>query len=145
MLEIRNILHIKCHERFFALYDGNGAVINLIIMVFVSKHIFARCSPDRVNDDIRPEILDVNTGFRFDAEIPRQLAAAPHETIIAVDDENRLRQFLNRIIHHFVQIPHDIAAITRKPVRPVKTAFARKSREDKPNHGSDRRNVDIVA
>ena len=68
----------------------------------------------------------------------------PGDTPLGIDDDDRLRQTLNRKVCHLIDIAHDIAAVCVKSSLTRTAALACKERDEQPDDESDGRNVSVV-
>ena len=140
----RHILNIKGHELRLMRCGLHRTVPDLKVAVLVGKDVFAVLPPDRINDDARPDILEIRSLLRLGAGILLHSVVAPLDAPVVREDNHRLRQFLRRIIHHLADIFHDIAAIALKAPRTIRTAFTGKGSQRQPNHAGNRGDISVI-
>ena len=124
---------------------GHRPVADLIVAVLVGKDVLADRAPDGTDDDIGPDILDIRVLLRLLAGILRHALIAPLDAPLLIDDQDALRQVLDGVVHHLIEVAHDIAAVALKAARPVVAALLHEERKAEPDDKGDRSDEIVVA
>ena len=114
-------------------------------MVLIGEDVLADRPPDRPDDDGGPDILDIRILLRLRAGVFRHALIAPLDAPFLIDDQDALRQVLDGVIHHLVEVAHDVAAVALKAPRAVVAALLREEGEAEPDDEGDRGDEMIVA
>ena len=144
LLVFRPILDVERHEPLDVVRRHDRAIANLVIVRVMGEDILAGSPPNRLQDDPRPEILERKARLGRLPQIILHGAVRPRNAPFGIDDDDRLRQALDREIRHLAHVAHDIAAVSLERAMTRQAALTRKERDEQPDDESDRRNVGIV-
>ena len=142
--KLRFILDIERHQRIHL--RRHNAMVDMVGTPLMAKAVTALRPPDLIHLEIRPDVRHARPLLRLRAaEIFRKLTVAPLQVSVLRHNENRLREPIDRIVHHIVDITNDAHTVAFKTPFPVMTPFPRKCGEQRPQEKRGSAHIGIVA
>ena len=110
----------------------------------MGEDILAGSPPDRLQDDPWPEILERKARLGRLPQIILHDAVRPRDAPFGIDDDDRLRQALDREVRHLADVAHDVAAVGVKGELARPAALTREERDEQPDDESDGSYIRVV-
>ena len=121
-------------------------MVDMIGAPLMGKAVATLRPPDLVHLEVRPNVRHARSLLRLHtAQIRLKLTVAPLEMPVLRHNENRLRELIDRIIHHMIDIADNSHTVAFKSTFSVTTSFPRKRGEQRPQQQSGGSHIRIVA
>ena len=144
--ELRLIRHVERKQRIHVRRRRHHPMTDAVGVPLMGEPVLPLGAPDRLKVELRPEIRDRRPLLgHLSAEGIPQLMIAPLKMSVPVHKQDGLRQGIDGVVHHIVDIADNAHTVALKPPLPVTTPFPCKCGKERPDEKRGSSDVGIIA